>query len=122
LFTSPESWQKKAQKQRMKASKAQATSDVFARRQRRGLERKLSRVQRKAARYGGTEKFGQSPKKKISGKSAAQIVASELESRHNLKEQNINRLLKKFGKGRSLGGGHPSPWHGEPLLKNPSAL
>jgi hypothetical protein len=84
LFTSPEKWQKKAQKQRVKASRAQATSDVFARRQRRGLERKLSRVQRKATRYGGDEKYGQNSKKKISGKSTAQIVAVELERRHNL--------------------------------------
>lgn len=84
LFVSPEKWAKKAQKQRMKASRAQATSNVFARRQRRGLERKLSRVQRKAARYGGDEKYGQNTKQKASGKSTAQIVAAELERRHNL--------------------------------------
>jgi hypothetical protein len=44
----------------------------------------LSRVQRKATRYGGDEKYGQNSKKKISGKSTAQIVAVELERRHNL--------------------------------------
>lgn len=76
LFRSPEGWEKKAMKQRKKAAKAQHTSNVFAGRTRRGLERKAGRMERKAARYaGGSEKFGQSPKKKLTGKSTARIVA-----------------------------------------------